>query len=105
MSNYSNLINNAPKLNVKKGATQVEFRMVSCNCDNESTIRFYRSKKQNNAFRLYGKLDSGMGYSLENYQIASERLTLQEAAEEGNWAKVISLINTGTAVIKSVTSK
>jgi hypothetical protein len=98
MSKYITLRNNPPKLTIKKGAKEVIFKTVSCMCDNVHYLRF--KKNQYGEFKL-----DGMGFSIFNWQMQHEKFTIEWEADANKWEEVITMINTGTAVIESAVSR
>jgi hypothetical protein len=95
---YRSLVQNPPKLEIVENATKVIFNMVSCMCDNRSQIVISGNY-------ISSKLDNGLGYSMSNYQMECTTEDLKWEVEDGNWDKVIEMINSGTARIESVKSK
>jgi hypothetical protein len=98
MSKYNELLKNAPKLTVKKGAREVVINLISCMCDNKYT---WTIKKNNEGdFKI-----STHGYSFNNFQTKYERNEIEWTADESNWKKVFDMINSGTSKIESVRSR
>ena len=98
MSKYAVLYQNPPKLEIKKGAKEVLFTTISCMCDNKHTIQF--KKNSDGEFRVNGR-----GSSMSNWQMKHDTMDLTWAADEGNWDKVIAMINTGTSQISEVRAR
>jgi hypothetical protein len=98
MSKYRELRQNTPKLTIKEGAREVIFKTVSCMCDNVGHLRF--KKNDNGEFRL-----DGMGYAVSNWQMKYLKHEIEWKADENMWGGVIAMINSGTSVIESVTSR
>jgi hypothetical protein len=94
MSEYRTLKSNPPKLKIKKGVREVIFTTVSSMCDNKDILRF--KKSENGDFTL-----STGGFALSNWQMKHDRYELLWAADEGDWQKVINMINTGTSVVSN----
>jgi len=98
MSKYQSLINNPPSLNIKDGAREVIFNLISVMCDNKATLRF--KKNSEGDFKM-----DGMGDSLSNFQMKSKPYEIEWKADEENWSDVIRMINSGVVVIESVSSR
>jgi hypothetical protein len=101
---WAELKQNPPMIDVKKlkGKKEVIFTMVSCMCNNISYIRF--KKNQEGEFRLNAYITS-YGYSFSNYQMRHTQHEIEWSADEGNWAEVIRMLNTGTSVIGEFISR
>jgi hypothetical protein len=101
---WAELKQNPPMIDVKKlkGKKEVIFTMVSCMCNNISYIRF--KKNQEDEFRLNAYITS-YGYSFSNYQMRHTQHEIEWSADEGNWAEVIRMLNTGTSVIGEFISR
>ena len=98
MSKYRELRLNQPKLTIKEGAREVIFKTISCMCDNVGYLRF--KKNDNGEFRL-----DGMGYAVSNWQMKQPKHEIEWKADENEWGGIIAMINSGTSVIESVTSR
>jgi hypothetical protein len=98
MSKYQELRNNPPKLTIKGGAREVIFKTVSCMCDNVHHLRF--KKNEEGDFKL-----DGMGFAVSNWQMNHPKHEIEWMADEEGWDEVISIINSGTKAIESVTSR
>ena len=98
MSKYRELRLNAPKLTIKEGAREVIFKTIPCMCDNVHYLRF--KKNEEGDFKL-----DGMGYSISNWQMKHPKHEIEWEADENMWGGVIAMINSGTKVIESVTSR
>ena len=98
MTKYQQLLQNPPRLTVKKGAREIIFKTISCMCDNVHYIKF--SKNSNGDFEMCGN-----GFSLRNWQMRHEPHDIEWVADEGNWKEVIRMINTGTEKIESLKSR
>ena len=98
MSKYRELKLNSPKLTIKEGAREVIFKTVSCMCDNVHYLTF--KKGENGDFKM-----SGNGFALSNWQMNHPKHEVEWEADENNWGGVIAMINSGTKVIESVTSR
>jgi hypothetical protein len=98
MSKYLELINNQPKLTIKEGAREVIFKTISCMCDNVGYLKF--KKNEEGDFKM-----NGNGYSLSNWQFKHQVHEIEWEADENMWGGVIAMVNSGTSVIESVTSR
>ena len=98
MSKYRELVMNPPKLTIKEGAREVIFKTVSCMCDNVNYLRF--KKNDEGDFKL-----DGMGFSISNWQMKYTKWEIEWEADANEWDGVIAMINSGTKVIESVTSR
>jgi hypothetical protein len=98
MSKYRELRQNTPKLTIKEEAKEVIFKTISCMCDNVGHLRF--KKNDNGEFRL-----DGMGYAVSNWQMKHPKHEIEWEADENEWGGIIAMINSGTSVIESVTSR
>jgi hypothetical protein len=98
MSKYRELRMNQPKLTIKGGAREVIFKTVSCMCDNIHYLRF--KKNSEGDFKL-----DGMGFAVSNWQMKHPKHEIEWEADGNEWGGVIAMINSGTAVIESVTSR
>jgi hypothetical protein len=98
MSKYRELRQNTPKLTIKEEAKEVIFKTISCMCDNVGHLRF--KKNDNGEFRL-----DGMGFSISNWQMKHPKHEIEWEADENEWGGIIAMINSGTSVIESVTSR
>ena len=98
MSKYVELRRNQPKLTIKGGAREVIFKTISCMCDNVHHITF--KKDSNGDFKM-----SGNGFALSNWQMKHPIHEIEWMADEEGWDEVIKMINSGTSVIESVTSR
>lgn len=95
---YKHFRNNAPTLKIKENAKEVVFTTYSAMCDNKGYIRLKKNK--NGEFKM-----SGMGSSLSNWQFKHAIHEIEWKADEQDWAEVVKMINSGTAVIGSVQSR
>jgi hypothetical protein len=98
MSKYVELRRNPPKLTIKSGAREVIFKTVSCMCDNVGYLRF--KKNSDGDFKL-----DGMGFAVSNWQMKHPTHEIEWEADENEWGGVIAMINSGTEVIESVSSR
>jgi hypothetical protein len=98
MSKYVELRRNQPKLTIKEGAREVIFKTISCMCDNVHYLRF--KKNSDGDFKM-----DGMGFHTSNWQMKHAKHEIEWEADENMWGGVIAMINSGTKVIESVTSR
>jgi hypothetical protein len=98
MSKYVELRNNNPKLTIKEGAREVIFKTISCMCDNVDYLKF--KKNSDGDFKM-----NGNGSSLSNFQFKHQVHEIEWEADENMWGGVIAMVNSGTSVIESVTSR
>jgi hypothetical protein len=98
MSKYVELRNNSPKLTIKEGAREVIFKTISTMCDNVGYLKF--KKNSEGDFKM-----NGNGFSLSNWQFKHQVHEIEWEADENMWGGVIAMINSGTSVIESVTSR
>ena len=98
MSKYVELRNNNPKLVIKEGAKEVIFKTISCMCDNVYYLKFRRNSEGD--FKM-----NGNGFALSNFQFNHQVHEIEWEADENMWGGVIAMINSGTSVIESVTSR
>ena len=98
MSKYVELRRNPPKLIIKTEAREVIFKTISCMCDNVGYLRF--KKNSDGDFKL-----DGMGFAVSNWQMKHPTHEIEWEADENEWGGVIAMINSGTEVIESVSSR
>lgn len=98
MDKYQELRMNPPKLSIKGGAREVIFKTISCMCDNVGYLRF--KKNDEGDFKL-----DGMGFAISNWQMNHPQHEIEWMADEERWDEVISMINSGTSKVESVTSR
>ena len=98
MSKYQELLQNPPRLTVKKEAREVIIKTVSCMCDN---VHYLKLKKNSEGdFKM-----SGNGFALSNWQMKHTPHYIELIADEGKWNQVFRMINTGTEKIESLKSR
>jgi hypothetical protein len=98
MSKYQELLQNPPRLTVKKDAREVIIKTVSCMCDN---VHYLKLKKNSEGdFKM-----SGGGFALSNWQMKHKPHDIEWIADEGKWNQVFRMINTGTEKIESLKSR
>jgi hypothetical protein len=98
MSKYVELRRNPPKLTIKEGAREVIFKTISGMCDNVHYLRF--KKNSDGDFKM-----DGMGFHTSNWQMKHAKHEIEWEADENMWGGVIAMVNSGTKVIESVTSR
>ena len=98
MSKYQELLQNPPRLTVKKEAREVIIKTVSCMCDNVHYLKF--KKNPEGDFKM-----SGGGFALSNWQMKHKPHDIEWIADEGKWNQVFRMINTGTEKIESLKSR
>ena len=98
MSKYRELRLDPPKLTIKEGAREVIFKTVSCMCDNVHHLRF--KKNSDGEFKM-----DGMGFAISNWQMKHPKHEIEWGADANEWGGVIAMLNSGTSVIESVTSR
>ncbi len=95
---YMELTRNPPTVDVKKDAREVVINIVSVMCDNPKKMTF--KKNDEGDFKL-----SCHGDAYSNFQIKYDKDELEWAADEGQWNKVVKMINSGTTVVKKLRSR
>ena len=93
MSKYAELLNNPPKLKVKKDAREVVINLVSCMCDNKYKWTF--KKNEDGDFKI-----KTHGYAFSNFQTE-----IEWEADDLKWGEVFRMINSGTSKIESLRSR
>ncbi len=83
---------------IKKNPRELMIHVVASMCDN----RYILSLKKNSdgEFKL-----SGRGYSLSNFGFKPPVYEIEWAADEGDWSKVIHIINSGYQRIDKIVSR
>tara|TARA_R100000700_G_scaffold39868_1_gene53726 strand:+ start:2954 stop:3271 length:318 start_codon:yes stop_codon:yes gene_type:complete len=99
-STYQELKSNPPKFNLPNEKEQNKIRAVvldlcSVMCDNR--YRFTFKKNQFSEFTLFTH-----GFSFSNFQIKAYADDLEWLADEGDWEKIIELINEGTQLVEKI---
>ena len=98
MSQYADLVRTPPSFKVVDNASELRIKTVSCMCNNEHNLRL--KKNSDGEFML-----NGCGSHLGNWQMKCQPYEIEWAADEGDWAKVIQMINTGTSRVREVVSR
>ena len=99
---YLEILNNPPKLKIKKNQQEIIFTLISCMYDNKSYIRL--KKDRNDEFKIshYNKYVS---FAFNNLQCEYTTYDIEWEADKQNWEEVIRMLNTGTSVITEVKSR
>ncbi len=98
MNKYRELLNNPPKLEVKKNAREVVVNLISCMCDNRSKITL--KKNDDGDFKLNSHRDS-----YRNFQMKFDKDDIEWEADDNNWNDVFRMINSGTSKIDNIKSR
>jgi len=98
MSKYVELLNNPPKLEVKKDAREVVINLVSCMCDNKYKWTF--KKNDEGDFKIITH-----GFAFSNFQTKFDKDEIEWEADELKWSEVFRMINSGTSKIESLRSR
>jgi len=99
MSLYRDLRLNPPKIEVKENPREVHFYLVSCMCDNKYKMTFKR--KEDGQYSVSAGIQA-----LSNFQMKGDyRTDLVWAAEDGEWDKVVEIINSGVQAVESARSR
>ena len=83
---------------IKKNAKELIIHIVSSMCDNRYILSL--RKDSNGEFKM-----SGNGYALSNFGFKSPVYEIEWAADEGDWSKVIHIINSGYQRIDKIVSR
>ena len=98
-SKYQRLLNEPIEIDVVENAREVIIETTSCMCDNINHLDF--TKDENGDFYVSGRRDA-----LSNWQMAGDYQTdLRWAADDQDWNKVVSIINTGTSKVSKIRSR
>ncbi len=83
---------------IKKNPRELKIHVVASMCDN----RYILSLKKNSdgEFKM-----SGGGFSLSNFGFKSPVYEIEWAEDEGDWSKVIHIINSGYQRIDKIVSR
>ncbi len=83
---------------IKKNPRELKIHVVASMCDN----RYILSLKKNSdgEFKM-----SGGGFSLSNFGFKSPVYEIEWAADEGDWSKVIHIINSGYQRIDKIVTR
>jgi len=114
MNNYNNMNKNEKYLNIqnniqiykdgvlqniKEDANEVLIYTVSSMCNNKHTFKFF--KNDNNQFRVSAGIKSLKNFGMKNDYVND----LEWSADEGNWEKVIDIINKGYQLVYAARSR
>ena len=83
---------------IKKNPRELMIHVVSSMCDNKYILSL--KKNSDGEFKM-----SGRGYSLSNFGFKSPVYEIEWAADEGDWSKVIHIINSGYQRIDKIVSR
>ena len=83
---------------IKKNAKELMIHVVASMCDNRYILSL--RKDSNGEFKM-----SGNGYALSNFGFKSPVYEIEWAADEGDWSKVIHIINSGYQRIDKIVSR
>tara|TARA_B100000427_G_scaffold206627_1_gene172005 strand:+ start:3426 stop:3737 length:312 start_codon:yes stop_codon:yes gene_type:complete len=83
---------------IKKNPKELMIHVVASMCDNKYILSL--KKDSNGEFKM-----SGNGYSLSNFGFKSPVYEIEWAADEGDWSKVIHIINSGYQRIDKIVSR
>lgn len=109
---YQQLVYNPPKLNFIAGSKEFKLELISCMCDNRSTLTAsIRETITPEGKRIYHGINIRYTFgSFSNIQCKYDyddiKWAIEEALIDGNakaFANAISMINTGTSKVASVT--
>jgi len=98
MDKYTDLVRTQPSFKVVDNASELRIKTVSCMCDNEHNLLLKKDNRGN--FML-----NGCGNAFSNWQMKHQPYEIEWAADKGDWAKVIQMINTGTSRVSEVVSR
>ncbi len=83
---------------IKKNARELKIHIVSSMCNNKYILSL--KKNSDGEFKM-----SGNGYALSNFGFKSPVYEIEWAADEGDWSKVIHIINGGYQRIDKIVSR
>ena len=83
---------------IKKNPRELMIHVVSSMCNNKYILSL--KKNSDGEFKM-----SGRGYSLSNFGFKSPVYEIEWAADEGDWSKVIDIINSGYQLIDKIVSR
>jgi hypothetical protein len=95
MTTYLNLLQNPPTLKVVGTPREIKLDLVSCMCDNR--YRWTIKKNSEGDFKIFTH-----GYAFRNWQTKNRKDDIEWEADNGNWDKVFSMINSGTSKIEQI---
>ena len=83
---------------IKKNSRELKIHTVASMCNNKHILSL--KKNSDGEFKM-----SGNGYSLSNFGFGSPVYEIEWAADEGDWSKVIHIINSGYQRIDKIVSR
>ena len=83
---------------IKKNPRELMIHTVASMCNNKHILSL--KKNSDGEFKM-----SGRGYSLSNFGFKSPVYEIEWAADEGDWSKVIHIINSGYQRIDKIVSR
>ena len=83
---------------IKKNPRELMIHVVASMCDNKHILSL--KKNSDGEFKM-----SGRGYSLSNFGFKPPVYEIEWAADEGDWSKVIHIINSGYQRIDKIVSR
>jgi len=83
---------------IKKNPRELMIHVVASMCDNKYILSL--KKNSDEEFKM-----SGRGYSLSNFGFKSPVYEIEWAADEGDWSRVIHIINSGYQRIDKIVSR
>ncbi len=95
MTTYLNLLENPPTLKVVGTPREIKLDLVSCMCDNR--YRWTIKKNNDGDFKIFTH-----GFAFRNWQTKHRKDDIEWEADNGNWDKVFSMINSGTSKIEQI---
>jgi hypothetical protein len=93
MSEFGNLAENPPKLEVPTNTTEVMIHLTSVMCDNKYLLKMYKTTTG-------WRLDTA-NQAFKNFQMKCEKYEIEWAADN-DWDEAFRLINTGTTLISKI---
>jgi len=95
MSKYRELRTNPPKYKIEGKPREIKIDLVSCTCDNR--YRWTIKKNEEGDYKIFTH-----GFAYSNWQIKHPKDDIEWVADEGNWNRMIEMINEGTSQIESI---
>ena len=83
---------------IKKNPRELMIHVIASMCDNKYILSL--KKNSDEEFKM-----SGRGYSLSNFGFKSPVYEIEWAADEGDWSRVIHIINSGYQRIDKIVSR
>ena len=94
MSEYRNLINNPPKLEIPINTTTVMIHTVASMCDNKYLLKMYKTTT--------GWVLDTLNQHYNNFQTKCYKYEIEWAADNNEWDKVFGFINSGVQVVSHI---